>query len=326
MLLSNTNEIKMFVPVSTGLSFEALTPFIDTVEENCLKPLIGEALYERLEASYDGTLQSGSADDENALAKALYLSQKVIANLALYEGFTLIGINFSDKGGRRSESDTERTLYKYQEDEAKERLKNTGYDTLDTLIAYLEEYIEYFPDFMGTDTYGNLKSSLIKNTSVFHSVYNINNSRLVFLKLKPFIDQAIDLDLIPVIGQELYDETIMEIKKISPAEKITALLPYLQKPVVFLAVERGIKTLGISILDKGIVFLKSATNSPSMRQEQITDQNIAFLAHDAGETGSRYMERLKQYLVTNTETYTTYSGQTGSVYRRDNTDKKTLFM
>jgi hypothetical protein len=147
----------------------------------------------------------------------------------------------------------------------------------------------------------------------------------VFLKLKPYIDQAIDLDLVPVIGQTLYDEIVAEIQKASQAAKITSLLPYVQKPVVFLAVERGLKTLGIEILDKGVIFLKSATYSPSMIEDSMRGQELATLAHDAGQTGDRYMEKLKQFLVTNATTYTTYSGQRGSVYTRDNTGKKTFF-
>lgn len=325
MLITSRDDIKRFVPVSEGLSFEIVTPYIESVETDTIIPLIGQELYDRLQEFDTNGAGSGSTDDSAAMAKALFFTQKAIANLAIYEGFTLMTVNLSDKGARRYENEEQKSLFKYQEDEAKFRLRNTGNNTIDTLLAYLEDNIEYFPEFESTSTYSTLKTSIVKDTETFNGIYNIGNSRLVFLKLAQHIREAIDMDIVPVIGQELYDLIIEELPKETPSESVTDLLPYIQKPLVYMAISKGLTTLGIDINSNGLITLKSATFATSMREEQVSTQ-AEIMAKSAMDMGIRYLEKLKQYLITNAETYTTYSGQSGYPYKRDNTDKKTIWI
>lgn len=325
MLLSNINDVRVYLPVSTGLSWEALSPFIETSEREYLKPLIGEELYDRLSNYLSGDISSGSGEDADMLEEAIYFCKKATANLSVWEGYHIFSANISDKGSRRLETEEHKSLYKYQEDELKERLENTGHNSLDSLLTFLETNIEYFPEFEETNTYNNLKASIIKDTDTFDTIYDIGKSRLVFLRLNRFITQAIDLDIKKVLGNSLYTELITEIQKESPAEKITNLLSYVQKPLVFFTISRGLDEVGYDITKKGITYLKSATNSPSMRREQADRDTVFNMARKAQSTGEHYLEAMKQFLIANATTYTTYSGQSGHIFKRDNTEKKTVW-
>jgi len=325
MLLSSITDVRSYVPVSTGLSWEALSPYVDIAEREYLKPLIGDELYDRLSEYISGSAPSGSGDDADKLEEAKYFCKKATANLAIWEGYHIFSANISDKGARRVEGEEHKSLYKYQEDELKDRLENTGQNTLDSLLAFLETNVEYFPEFEESDTYSNLKASIIKDTATFNSIYDISKSRLVFLRLSRFITQAIDLDIKGVLGDTLYTELITEIKKDSPNEKISNLLPYVQKPLVYYAVARGLDELGYDITKKGVTYMKSATNSPSMRREQADHDTVFNMARKAQDTGDRYLEAMKQFLIANATTYTTYSGVSGHVFKRDNTGKKTVW-
>lgn len=325
MLVTNIITIKNFVPVSTGLSIEAISPYIESVERKYLKPLIGNDFYIRLSNYMSGYGTSGSSDDINMLSEALYFSQKSISNIALWEGFTIFSANISDKGARRTDSEDHKSLFKYQEDELKDRLKNDGNNALDSLLTFLEEKIEYFPEFEDTDTYKNLKSSIIKDTKTFDSIYPIDKSRLVFLHMKPFINEVLDLDIKKVLGSELYNEVLTELEKDTLSTKVTNILSYIQKPLVYYAVARGLDTLGYDITDKGIIFLKSSVSAASFNKEMANDDKIFKIARHAQHTGDRYLEILKQYLIKYAETYPTYSGLSGNIYKRDNTGKKTIW-
>lgn len=326
MLLNNTDELKTFVAVSEQLSWDGIEPYVKIAEMNYLKPLIKDELYTRL----NDYLEQGSAaesgdDDAAAVSQALYFARKSVANIAVWEGFTIISANFSNKGARRTESEDHKSQFKYQEDEFKDRLLNNGHNALDELLTYLEDNIEYFPEFEETETYTNLKVSVIKDTKTFDSIYDISSSRLVFLKLKRFITQSLDLDIKKVLGADLYDEIITELAKDSPAAKVTNLVPYVQKPLVFYSIARGIDELGYNITDKGIVFMKGTSYLDGMIKEQKATGDVMMIAHKARTTGDHYLELLKQFLIANASTYTTYSGQSGTVFKRDNTGKKTVW-
>jgi len=50
------------------------------------------------------------------------------------------------------------------------------------------------------------------------------------------------------------------------------------------------------------------------------------LIRTAERSGNSYLDLLKSYLAADPTGFPDYSGQTGSVYKRDNTDKKTFWV
>jgi hypothetical protein len=328
MLVKNIATFRLFVPAKGTLKIESLTPFINNVEDDIIKPLLGEDLYNRLDTYTEstGSLSDSAQEDEDKTAQLLYFAQKSVSNLALYFGFNLLSFQISEKGIQRIEDDTNKTLYKNQEYDTKNQLKTTGYNALDTLLSFLEENIEYFPEFEETETYTSLKSSIIKNTATLNKFYDIGNSRLVFVKLQRFIDRVILLEIKPILGETIYNEILTEIVKSSPAAKITALLPYVQAPVAYLAVANGIDELGYDITDRGVLVDKASTYVMGMTPQQSDDDKVFKLARKAEAIAERYIEQLKMYLVSKAADFPSYSGQTGSVIKRDNTDKKTVWM
>lgn len=327
MIINSTSDIRLFVPIKDKMSWDAIKPFVEFAEQKYLVPLIGENQYNIIDRLASGTgSDSGSQDQEDKETKLLHLCRRAIANLAMWNGFALLTVQWGDKGAQRVEDGSNKSLYKYQEEELKEQLKNAGHNAIDEILAYLETDIEYFPDFESHETYTNLQSAIIRNTAEFDSIFHINNSRLVFLRMSRFMKVCIDLDLIPTIGKVVYDKIIDEIKKPQPDIKVSTLLHWLKPALIYYSLARGIKDIGVNITDRMVYFEgQESTQNNSSTKIPASDIQVLTRSQEMKLTGDQYMEPVKKQLTDNAE-YFGYTVVTTPTYKRDNTDKKTVWL
>ena len=250
-------EIRKYVPVSAATSFDNLSPFIQAAEVNYFIPLLGDDLYNQLLSYYNtpAKLPSGVTSENKYLFDLLTeYTQRALINLTYYHGYDFINTIMNDAGFHRQESDTEKGLYKYQEDAVKSGFRNNGFNALDTMLRYIESHIDVFELFKSSPNYTLRRKSIIPDTLTFDAIFDINSSRLVFLKLCRFIAQVEDFKIGALLGAKLYEVVKSEIVKDSPDAKILALIPHIQRPLAYLAVSRDSFQLGMNVTDKGLFF------------------------------------------------------------------------
>lgn len=323
-------EIRKYVPVSAATSFGNISAFIQSSEVNYIIPLIGMDLYAQVLAYYTkpATLPDGVTElNKSKFDTLIEYAQRALINLTYYSGFDFINTIMNDAGFHRQESDTEKGLYKYQEDAVKSGFRNNGFNALDTMLGYVESNITTFPHFKTSTNYTLRKQSIIPNTQAFDAIFDINNSRLVYLKVSRFISQVEDFDMSALLGASLFALVKAEIIKDEPDAKIKALIPYLQRPLAYLAVSRASFQLGMNVTDKGLFFesqastlLNSAVSTP------LTDQQYYALAVKTEKTGNEYLELLRGYLMANKTDYPLYVSPGGSPLIRDNKTKNTTWV
>jgi hypothetical protein len=252
--------------------------------------------------------------------------QKSLIHLAYWMGFQVLNAIISDTGFKRTESDTVKGMYHYQEDELKEYFKTAGFNAMDEVLEYLEINIDHFDDFDMTPTWTIYKSAFIPNTKIFNAIIDINSSRLTFLRLKTYAMLVEDLNIRPLLGDAIFDEIKTEMVKDEPAAKVLTILPYIRKAVAFLSTAMLMEESGADLTEKGLYFESTTATAPSDRNKQPAKQEqITALAKRNRMYGDNYLEGLKSFLIRNPTDWPTYSGQTGNVLRRDNTDKKTFW-
>jgi len=329
-LNAKMEEIRKYVPVSAATSFGNISAFIQSSEVSYIIPLLGEELYEQLLAYYTTptTLPTGiTTENKTQFDTLIEYAQRALINLTYYSGFDFINTIMNDAGFHRQESDTEKGLYKYQEDAVKSGFRNNGFNALDTMLRYIESHIEVFELFKSSPNYTLRRKSIIPDTLTFDAIFDINGSRLVFLKLCRFIAQVEDFEIGALLGTKLYNLVKSEIVKDSPDASILALIPHIQRPLAYLAVSRASFQLGMNVTDKGLFFESQETTLlNSSVQKSLTDQQYYLLATKCEKTGNDYLELLRSFLLANNSDYPLYRSSGSSLFIRSNTGKTTTWV
>ena len=114
--------------------------------------------------------------------------------------------------------------------------------------------------------------------------------------------------------------------KDDPAAKATAILPYICKPLIYLSAALLMEETGATLGKNGLFFEKLNGNNPDNREKQpSSEERILARIKRSNDVGNAYLDALKSYLISNAEDWAAFEGTTGSIFNRDNTDKKTFW-
>lgn len=316
--------LQEILPASSATGRLKLWPFIEQAERKYILSLLEADLYADLQKFYNDhdNWTSGSGEDQTKTAELLKLIQIAEINLAYFTGFDLLNVITSDAGFQKpGDQGNFKGLYKYQEENLRRYFESTGYNGLDDMLKYIEANIEHFPEWEGSTNFTLRKSSIIKDAETFDAICFINKSRLTFLRLQRFMNEVIDFDIKPLLGTE-YTTLMTELAKEDPADKYAALVPEIQKPLAFLSCAKLIEKTG-NLTDRGLFFEGKNSGAPDDSYKNPAQGDNALLS--AGSyisTGKKYLEALRQYLIDNS--FTSQGSENGSVYNRDNDNKKTF--
>ncbi len=319
MFYNSTEEIREFLPVSTGIEFSRLKPHLQIVEQIYIRPLLGKELCSELDQLQSGQSPSGE------LSQLLSLIRISEIHLAYWLGYDVLNSYISDGGFRRIETEKIKGLYKYQEDNLKEYFKTIGFNSLDNCLEFIDENIETLASFKQSETWKALNTSFIPDTRTFNSIYFINNSRLIFLRLLGFFTIIEDMHLKLILGDHLiYIKT--ELIKDEPDGKVIDIIPYIRKPLAFLSVSMLMEESGADLSDKGLYFEgKTSTFSNDATRQPADKQRITEVIKRTKALGESYLVQLKEYLIANATSWNDYSAPKSGLHNRDNTSKKTFW-
>ncbi len=321
MLVRSTDHIRTVIPVNSGVDFHTFEPYVNAAEDQFMIPVLGTKLYDELDTAIT---EDNGTDAQKALLKRVRYS---LVHLTMFKGFDMLNVQFDSSGFERLKDNG---IYRYQEENLKNTFKNEGYNGIDTLLEYLQKNITTFGSFVDSAFYTNMKGNFFPTTFVFNQVYGIGNSRLVFLQVSKFFNQVIDFKIKPLLGETLYNLVVAEMKKTANQDtQLMALVPYIQKPLAYLAVAEGFDELGLQITEKGLFFETQVDNSDShIKTAQISDNKRLVVLDKARLNGTRYLEVLLNFLKQNADSYPDFTQtdlENTNPYRRDNTDKKTFW-
>ena len=324
MLFSNVNEIKAILPIGVGNDFNRLKPHIENAENRYIKPLLGLDMYEALETLYKAEESQTPDDDEILRRQLLEKIQFATIYLAFYTGFDFLNISVTDAGFQRMETERTKGLFKYQEDSIKAFFAESGFNALDDVLTFINLNIDSFDEFLTSENFNKIITSFLPNVKVIEEIpFNIHRSNLILLALKPSIAFIEDTAIRPVLGEAIYATVKTEMANEVIHVQVRILLNYIRKPLIYLASAMLMEETGATLYDKGLYFEK---NEDQQRAKTVkapaTEQRIAVLVNRNRFIGNNYIEMLKMHLL---ENWPEYSGQTGSVYKRDNYNKKTFF-
>lgn len=325
MLIKSLEDIKEILPVSDAVDLDRLRPHLETAEQTYIKPLLGE-LYGSLESFTGETIPYNLQEHETQYRELLKLVHRSEVHLAYWSGYDVLNAYISDGGFRRIETDKVKGLFKYQEDNLKDYFKSTGFNSLDAVLDYIESNIGHFEVFKESESWMFLKGEFIPDTKTFNSIYFIGSSRLIFMRLQPYVKVVEDLSIRQIINRENMDFIKAEMLKDEPDPKVSAILTLIRKPVAFLAVAMLMEDSGADLTDKGLFFegrgLTMFSDTVKSPAEIERVQNLVKRNKGLGES---YLLQLKQYLNENAEVWGGSQLPRNGLHNRDNSGKRTFW-
>ena len=313
-------EFKRYLPVNVNLRFETMEPHLALCEETYIRPLLGQALTDRITAFQDAYPDLPDNEPDSAL---IHKVRFALIRLALWKGYDIIAANISDTGVS-TEVDKENRPFRYQEENIKRTLKEEGFNYLDNILEFLEENAQDFPEFgQSPHKLGNV-ASLIRDTRTFNTYYNIDNSRLVFLKMRYYLRDVELIELRHRIGADFYRELLSADET---EARYAAILTDIRSFVVYRAVAEGIGELHKLPTEKGLLFETSTMDG--VQQTPVYRAQIMETRQRLAERAEQHLAAALHHIAAHADLYPNYTAFAGSspedgVIHRDNTNRKTF--
>lgn len=331
-------ELKAVMKVNTAISFEMMEAPLRNAWLQFIVPLLGQRMADEVieiyrfgvnpETPVPGT--GGPTEQEKLDWQLLQLCQRANANLAFFADFDEISVRITDAGFQRqkSENETFQQTYKYQEDNLRKSFRAKGFNALDSMLDFLYENLEAYPEFKESETFRKHQSAIVRSTADVDRVYSINRSRIVYLRLQPHIQFAEHQLLEPAIGKRLYDHLIDGLKKpstnLQERENLERLRMSCVGYIVSMAIRRLMMETG-SLTDRGLYF--TSIESGNHGNEEIrpqTNERLAMQIANIKLDADTYMTSIQRVIQ---DYFTEFSvGNPQEVYRRDNDGKSTFWV
>lgn len=185
--------------------------------------------------------------------------------LQAYNYFSKINDLSHGPNGRKMRNDeNQANPFEWMTIKADDEQQRLAYRAIDDLITYLDANEASWKQ---SDAYKATHKLLIRNTAEFDSYYTIN-SRLLFLKLSPGIAQCETRNIIPRIGDTIYQALKTKRKAgtdLTENEKL--LLSHVQEACAYYALSWGLPRLQLTLFPDGVLYsTRSDRSSISARK------------------------------------------------------------
>lgn len=304
--ISDTNFAEHYPSIHQSMSWGSIQPFVRQATDEHVLPFIGETLYNDLATKFEnGTTLTPT--EETFLAKL----QDTIAYYTIYLATPFVNVTIGDMGVQQSSSSdgtsTSASQWAYKNIVWKVCLQA---DTLmDKLLSWMEKRVKaedpYFSDWKISDEYKAGTSPLFRRIEELEKYINIRNSRRTFLALLPYLEKVYQKHIIPVIGQELFDQVTEQVRANSLSPANLKLLPVIQRVAAEWMVVLAIPHLAVVMEGSGfkIVSESDGMSHRSNLQNQQHMEAINALKYQAESDGKTFKAELFSFVYSNQADY-----------------------
>jgi len=279
-LLNTNSELKQFVAVSSGMSIDALLPYLSNSEaEKQIIAITGQTLYADLLTAY---LENTLSTEQEAL---LPYVQKPLANLAVYQHIQQGGVVVSNSGVTLT-TDRDKQAYQWQQVKIENSLLNQAYFALDALRVYLEANKVDFASWESESDYAQSRDYFINSPDDFSKWVDIKNNFRTLVALRPIMANIEGSLLKNTLGTDFYERLKTGIKAGDLTQDENDLInQYVQPALANLCIAEAAKKLNFDITADG-AFIHSlrASSSANISEKTApdTEQRDAFInLHEA---------------------------------------------
>jgi len=333
MIVRTIDHIKEYIPANMSLEYDKIKTFVADAER-IIKETISEAFYDVIDTYITSIIPTeppaNPAPEINTyLDKLIGLLRDSITYMTFNLGFDILNTVLSNQGFHRVENETsgKKALFQRQEENLRKTFRQQGWNKLDLALAYMEANKAEFATWTASEEYTLTKDHFINSTKEFNQIYNINNNRLVFMKIRNFQTLAEDFDIMPLIGYAYFAELKAQILAGNLSNANAAFLPYLKKAVAYNTIKRGGIELLTELNEYGIYEKQIESIEQNFKTEKLARESFFNqLIENAKENGKSYLVSCESFLKKNIANYATYAASPaynseGSSFVLKGTDK-----
>lgn len=308
-LINSIEDFRKYVSLNASTEnedfFNVLQADMLLVEYDQLRPLLGDAFFE-------GLVDTVADPGDTVQVRLRYLLSQALANLTMVEGIDALQVQISGTGIQIYSDANVKTAFQWQIDNLKLMHCRKGYGALDKALDFLDAHGTDFPTWAGSPAAVKAREYFISSADQFTEHYNISHSRQTYLALLPIIRKLERFALIPVLGQEYFDElkTEQAAGTLSP-ENAVVVTDYLRPALAHLVIGTSIGEMGFALNGANLELnVYRPDNSNSKESDPGLQKLLDMKGDQAVEDGGRFLRQLRTLLNAQASptTYATYFG------------------
>lgn len=199
MLLRTIDEARKYVRLSKVSESSILPPIAET-EQLHLLPLIGQALYDKLEADYESLVITPYT---TAYQKLLQQCQQFIAPMAYASNLATYQTLITDSGIRTQETTNMAAAHAWEFNKLREDLYNRAAIAMELLLQFLYKNSGSLPEWTASAEYTTYNKLLIRTAADFDKHFKLYDQYRTFHHLRPLMQDVEELYIVPTIGRDL---------------------------------------------------------------------------------------------------------------------------
>lgn len=315
LLISNTTELKEYIPASITLNFDDIRPQVRQVEREIIIRIFSQAIYDRLT-----TVEAPTAQDTALKA----LLAEAVALLALVEYIPIGQLHFSSAGIQIASNENMKTAFEWQIDQLKDTCSRQGWTAIEAALAYCESLPagDLKNLWIQTDTYLTSQGKLISTLRQFEQFAHLQGSRILFNKLLPTLTDQQDEVILPALGKTLLDK-VLTLASESDEDKKAALTQahkLASKALAYGTLGVGFQDSMLILSDNGPLVIEAMQSRLSKAAKTAPESLISAIATTYRSRAAAALRELLQFCQTNASVLTEYQESTNFISDADQTD------
>jgi hypothetical protein len=200
-----------------------------------LTAIIGQEVYDKVLDFY----QSASVDPDGKLTRLLGMVQQSVALFTWLKIIPTLDAQHGNTGRQKRLGEHEKGLTALQEYKDEANILSQAYESVDALIAYLEQ--EKF-DFWIQSPKRKAVSELLLNSKEAFDFYYVTGSHRLFLTLAPIIREVQQRHIIPIITYGRYE------KLVAGQQVAEGFRDAVCRPLALLSMSKAVERLPVEVL------------------------------------------------------------------------------
>jgi len=295
-LIRTIADARLYIRLS-NLADTSSLPDVEATELLHIVPVIGQALYDKLNTDYDTNNVAGATTDAYKLAHR-YI-QRTVASLSYAAELGTYQALITDSGVRTMESNNMQAAHSWEFKALKENLLLKSAQGMELLLRHLFTRSADLPEWTASNEYNQYNQLAIRNATDFDRYFKLYDPYRTYHLLRSIITDVQERYIIPIIGREMLNWIKGRPDAIITVDNVAIDMMYsFKKAIVCFTVKHAMVQQSVRFSDAGFTILSSGSNE----EEQVSGRTDASLSkfglmrNELEREGQNWLKDLAKYM------------------------------